>query len=303
MEIRNLNTFLQVSLMQNFTKAADVLGYTQSNVSSQIRQLETEIGAPLFNRVGKNVTLTQYGQMLVPYAQQIVSTSAQIETLLLNKDKIGGTVRVGFCESLFECLLEETFYQYHQQFPNVVIDVTVDATAKLLKKVSTNEIDAACLIADFAGNNDLCYWNTKPCKMMVVASPKHPIVQKDTVSLKNLDNMEFILMEDTAPYILNFKSLLYKNNVEIASFLRVQSPEAAIKIMQRGEYLSVLPDYSVKKAIADGNLIQLDIPDFDQTQSVQFITHKNKAVTPQIADFLTFAYDTFLTVTQKNDWK
>lgn len=303
MEIRNLNTFLQVSLMQNFTKAADVLGYTQSNVSSQIRQLETEIGAPLFNRVGKNVTLTQYGQMLVPYAQQIVSTSAQIETLLLNKDKIGGTVRVGFCESLFECLLEETFYQYHQQFPNVVIDVTVDATSKLLKKVSTNEIDAACLIADFAGDNDLCYWNTEPCKMMVVATPNHPISKKETVSLKDLNNKEFILMEDTAPYILNFKGLLYKNNVEISSFLRVQSPEAAIKVMQRGDYLSVLPDYAVNKAIADGKLVSLNIPGFDQTQSVQFITHKNKAVTPQIADFLNFAYDTFLTYTQNSDWK
>lgn len=298
MEIRNLNTFLQVSLVQNFTKAADILGYTQSNVSSQIRQLETEIGAPLFNRVGKNVTLTQYGQMLVPYAQQIVSTSAQIETLLINKDKIGGTVRVGFCESLFECLLEDAFYEYHKQFPNVVIDVTVDATAKLLKKVNTNEIDAACLIADFSGDSDLCYWNAEPCKMMVVATPDHPIVNNGPLSLHKLDGQEFILMEDTAPYILNFKGLLYKNNVEILSPLKVQSPEAAIKIMQRGHYLSVLPDYAVNKAIADKKLVHLDIPDFDQTQSVQFITHKNKAVTPQIADFLSFAYDVFLNYTQ-----
>ncbi|MBQ6929234.1 MAG: LysR family transcriptional regulator [Oscillospiraceae bacterium] len=300
MEIRNLNTFLQVSLMQNFTKAADVLGYTQSNVSSQIRQLETEIGAPLFNRVGKNVTLTQYGQMLVPYAQQIVSTSAQIETLLLNKDKIGGTVRVGFCESLFECLLEETFFQYHKQFPNVVIDVTVDATAKLFKKVHTNEIDAACLIADYSGDSDLCFWNTEPCKMVVVATPSHPIAASETLSLQNLDGQEFILMEDTAPYILNFISLLYKNNVEITSFLRVQSPEAAIKVMQRGNYLSVLPDYAVNKAISEGKLVRIDIPDFNQTQSVQFITHKNKAVTPQISDFLTCAYNTFLSYTQDN---
>ena len=298
MEIRNLNTFLQVSLMQNFTKAADVLGYTQSNVSSQIRQLETEVGAPLFNRVGKNVTLTQYGQMLIPYAQQIVSTSAQIESLILNKDKIGGTVRVGFCESLFECLLEETFYQYHKQFPNVIIDVTVDATATLLKKVHTNEIDAACLIADFSGDKDLCYWNSEPCKMMLVATPDHPVSKSETLSLQQLNSQEFILMEDTAPYILNFKSLLNKNNVEISSFLRVQSPEAAIKVMQRGNYMSVLPDYAVNKAISDNRLVLLNIPDFKQTQSVQFITHKNKAVTPQIADFLSIAYDIFLTYTQ-----
>ena len=295
MEIRNLNTFLQVSLIQNFTKAADVLGYTQSNVSAQIRQLETEIGAPLFNRVGKNVTLTQYGQMLVPYAQQIITASAQIETLLLNKDKIGGTVRIGFCESLFECLLEDTFHRYHEQFPHVIIDVTVDATAKLLKKVSTNEIDAACLIADFTGNSDLCYWNKEPCKMMVVASPEHPLTKLENITLQNLDKQEFILMEDTAPYILNFIGLLFNNNVEISSYLRVQSPEAAIKIMQGGNYLSVLPDYAVKKAISEGRLVHIKLEDFNQTQTVQFITHKNKAITPQISNFLNFAYETFLT--------
>ena len=295
MEIRNLNTFLQVSLIQNFTKAADVLGYTQSNVSAQIRQLETEIGVPLFNRVGKNVTLTQYGQMLVPYAQQIITASAQIETLLLNKDKIGGTVRIGFCESLFECLLEDTFHRYHQQFPHVIIDVTVDATAKLLKKVSTNEIDAACLIADFTGNSDLCYWNKEPCKMMVVASPEHPLTKLEDITLQSLDKQEFILMEDTAPYILNFIGLLFNNNVEISSYLRVQSPEAAIKIMQGGNYLSVLPDYAVKKAISEGRLVHIKLEDFNQTQTVQFITHKNKAITPQISNFLNFAYETFLT--------
>ena len=69
MEIRNLSTFLQVAMMKNFTKAGEVLGYSQSNVSAQIKQLEDELGVPLFNRVGRSITLTQYGEDLVEYAQ------------------------------------------------------------------------------------------------------------------------------------------------------------------------------------------------------------------------------------------
>lgn len=53
MEIRNLNTFLQVVSIKNFTQAAKILGYSQSNVSAQIQQLEREVGAPLFNRIGR----------------------------------------------------------------------------------------------------------------------------------------------------------------------------------------------------------------------------------------------------------
>ncbi|WP_366926041.1 LysR family transcriptional regulator, partial [uncultured Megasphaera sp.] len=55
MEIRNLNTFLRVASLQNFTRAARELGYSQSNVSAQIKQLETELAHPLFDRIGKNI--------------------------------------------------------------------------------------------------------------------------------------------------------------------------------------------------------------------------------------------------------
>ena len=65
-EIRNLNTFLKIASLRNFTRAAKELGYSQSNVSAQIRQLEQEIGGPLFNRTGRSISLTQYGEALLP---------------------------------------------------------------------------------------------------------------------------------------------------------------------------------------------------------------------------------------------
>ena len=82
MEIRNLNTFLQVVSIKNFTQAAKILGYSQSNVSAQIQQLEREVGAPLFNRIGRQVTLTQHGEELIPYAQKIVATALLMENFL-----------------------------------------------------------------------------------------------------------------------------------------------------------------------------------------------------------------------------
>ena len=61
LEIRNLKTFLRVAALQNFTKAGQELGYSQSNVSVQISQLEKAVGVPLFDRIGKNVQLTSSG--------------------------------------------------------------------------------------------------------------------------------------------------------------------------------------------------------------------------------------------------
>lgn len=79
MEIRNLNTFLHAASLQNITRAAAELGYSQSAVSVQIRQLEQELGMPLFDRIGKNVYLTDFGRSLVPYARSAVAAVAAVE--------------------------------------------------------------------------------------------------------------------------------------------------------------------------------------------------------------------------------
>ena len=294
MEIRHLNTFLQVAVMQNFTKAAEFLGYSQANVSLQIRQLESDIGVPLFDRIGKKASLTQFGQMLVPYAQQIVSTATQIENLFQLKNELSGTIRIGFVESLFECLFCDTVSKYHEQFPNVTVEVEVDSTTELLKKLHTSQLDVVCLIDNNIIDPDICYWGTKQCNMAVVANPNHPLSGKENLSLHDLDGQEFVLMENTAPYIVDFNRILLKENVQISAFLNVQSPEAALKLISKSNYLSVLPDYSIKKAVQQGSVTQLRLSGFSSTQTVQFLIHKNKVITPQIEGFLEEAYSTFL---------
>ncbi len=82
MEIRNLQTFVMAASLLNFTQTAKELGYSQSNISMQIQQLEEEVGAKLFDRIGRSVSLTQQGQDLLPYAQQIVSLSEQMSNAL-----------------------------------------------------------------------------------------------------------------------------------------------------------------------------------------------------------------------------
>ena len=71
MELRNLNTFLRITQLGSFTKAAKELGYATSTITAQIQQLEEEIGTPLFERMGRKNVLTPAGQELIPYAQQM----------------------------------------------------------------------------------------------------------------------------------------------------------------------------------------------------------------------------------------
>ncbi len=293
MEIRHLVTFLQVAALESFTKAGETLGYSQANVSIQIRQLEKELGVPLFDRIGKRAHLTQFGQILVGHAQQLVSSSVRIETLFLKNETLGGNLRIGFVESLFECLFADTLLHYHGQFPLVSLEITVDATSELLKRLRTGQLDIVCLIDSSHFDSQIHYWETVECGIVIVAGAGHPLCERPEIRPSDLEEGEFILMEDTAPYVLDFQHWLLREQIRIRPFLKLQSPRSAIDLVSRSDYLSVLPDYSVEPAIREGRIRRLNVAGFTQTQTVQFLVHKNKVLTPQIEGFLRLARLTF----------
>lgn len=117
MELRNLNTFLRVAALQNFTRASQELGYSQSNVSAQIKQPEQELSHPLFDRIGRNVFLTSYGEGLLPYARQAVSTILQMENFMKSEAAPVGTLRIGITDSLSELQLNDALLRFHRRFP------------------------------------------------------------------------------------------------------------------------------------------------------------------------------------------
>ncbi len=286
MEIRNLYTFLQVASMQNFTQASRILGYSQSNVSMQIQQLEQEVGVPLFDRIGRGVVLTQYGQELIPYAQRIVSTAIQMESLLRSGNAMGGTIRVGFVESLFEMFFEATILRYRQRFPQVKIELTVDATRTLQELLRKNQLDLACLIDDPLPQTEWVCWHTWRIQIVVISNPANSLSKKNRVQLKELEAQEFVLMEESAPYSVRFLQDMAKQGTEIRSFLKMQNAGMARQLVEHGNYIAVLPYYTVKEAAARGRIRILQIAGFEHHQAVQLILHQNKAVTPQIRGFL-----------------
>lgn len=297
MEIRNLRTFLQVASMQNFTKAGDALGYSQSNISAQIQQLEKEVGASLFDRIGHRVTLTQYGQALIPYAQQIVSTAMRIENFLRSEAAMEGTIRIGMVESLFEMFFEPAIVSYRRRFPKVKIELTVDATSDLQERLRKSELDLACLIDDvLLPQTEWICWHAQQVQVIVVASPNNPLARKDSVHLHELETEEFILMEESAPYSVHFHRIMASHGIAICSFLKMQNASMARRLVETGNYLAVLPDYTVKTAALEGRVKILNIPEFSQTQAVQVILHKNKTVTPLIQGFLDEICTTLQTI-------
>ena len=105
MELRNINTFLHIAELRSFSRTARQLGYSQSAVSSQIAQLEAELGAPLFDRVGKTVRLTDAGQTFLGYARTLLVTAQQAQAALQPTRQISGSLRIALADSVCSTFL------------------------------------------------------------------------------------------------------------------------------------------------------------------------------------------------------
>lgn len=286
MEIRNLQTFLQVASTMNITQASNILGYSQSSVSAQIQQLETELGVQLFDRIGRGIALTQYGKDLIPYARQVIASIDQLEHFMQTESEMGGTIHVGFVESMFESCFKETILRYTRRFPRVKIDVTVDATATLQRMLLKNDIDLACLIDSPQSTLKWTSAFSRDARVVVVTNCAHPLAKRESVPLEELLEAKFILMEESAPYNVVFQQLLAERGMEIRPSLAMQSCDMARQLVENSDYVSLLPLYSVKESVESGRLAVLPVPELEIFQKVQVIYCSQKVITPQISGFI-----------------
>ena len=132
MEIRNLNTFLHAASLQNITRAAAELGYSQSAVTMQIKQLEAELQAQLFERIGKRAKLTQAGERLLPLALNILDSARKAEDIAREPEQISGKLRIGTCESYVISVLPPVFMELGERCPGVEISTGPGGRTHLL---------------------------------------------------------------------------------------------------------------------------------------------------------------------------
>lgn len=141
MEIRNLITFVRIAEVQNFSKSAEQLGYSQSAVTMQIKQLENELHTRLFERIGKQVRLTQAGERLLPYVLDILNSIRKAENIEQEPERISGKLRIGTCESYVISILPPVIMELSEICPHVEISTHTALVPDLFDMLRQNDID------------------------------------------------------------------------------------------------------------------------------------------------------------------
>lgn len=143
MEMRDLRLFVAVARTGSITKAAEQLGYVQSNVTARIQHLEEQLKTTLFYRHARGVTLTSQGQILLEYAEQILHLAEQAHKALAATEQPRGPLRIGSMETTAAVHLPALLAAFHRQFPDVDLTLRTGPTEQMLRQVLDYELDGA----------------------------------------------------------------------------------------------------------------------------------------------------------------
>ena len=290
MDFRQLNTFLTIGKLQSFTTAASELGYAQSTITTQIKSLEDELGVKLFDRIGKNITLTHEGRKLLPYAKQMIKLSTDIKNVVFKDEKPSGTLTIGAAESLCVIRLPEILKEYRQMFPEVEVSMKFGSCADFKHLLKDNIIDVAFSLGRKIESTDFVTEVEFDEPMLLLAYPDHHLTSKEEIFPEDIENEALILTETGCSYRAAFENILSEHNIKPNLVLETGSVQAIKQFTMSGLGITLLPAVSVSDEVNSGKLIPLNWagPDFGIISQV--IYHKDKWISPALKEFLKLSH-------------
>ena len=276
MQLRNLITFIHVAELGSFTKAAEQLGYTQSTVSFQIKQLEEELDCLLFERINHTITLTERGQELVYYAHQVRALTDEFKEKTSREDQLTGHIRIVTPDSVCEDMVNSHYIDFHSKYPLISIQFATGDTAMLLDMLDHNEADIIITLDRHCYNKDYVIAKEEQLSMHFVTNVASKFAGKQGLSIRDISGEPFVLTEHGQGYRRVLDRELAKKHMEITPVLEIGRTDMITSILTQSNMISFLPDFATKHLVDAGVLCYLDICDVNVEIWKQLIYHKNK---------------------------
>jgi DNA-binding transcriptional LysR family regulator len=170
-DLELLRSFVSVVDAGGFTRAGERVHRTQSTVSQQIKRLEEDVGQPLLNRSGKDVTPTEAGERLLSYARRLLALAEEARDVMAQPEH-QGAVRLGIPEDFAAYRLTKLLAAFSRSHPGLRLDVRADQSLYLKRDLDRGEIDLALLKRGAGEKSGIAVW---PERVHWVTSKAHPI--------------------------------------------------------------------------------------------------------------------------------
>lgn len=276
MDLQSLNIFIHVAELNSFTKAGELLGFSQPTVSFQIKQLESELGVQLFDRIGNTIKITDDGRSALGYAHKILNMSKEMQQAKTMEKEPAGTVRLAMADSLCTPLIADWFADFSQRYPSVSLNIKTAGTGDLVKLIDHNEVDIVCTLDNHIYDTNYIIHSEEEIGVNFISSASNHLAEKTNLSIDDLINQPFLLTEKGMSYRRILDEELAKRSLEVKPILEMSSADIISRLVEDNVGISFLPDYVTEKGVKSGRLTRLKVEGFDISVWKQLIYHKDK---------------------------
>lgn len=295
---RQLSVFSSVARNLSFTRAAEELHLSQPAVSMQIRQLEDNVGIPLFEQLGKKIYLTEAGQELYHYSRAISELLGEAESVLSElKGLQRGKLRIAVA-STANYVAPQLLAAFSQRFPTVTVSLDVTNRQALLEELENNEIELAIMGQPPEGL-DLVAESFVENPLVVIAPVNHPLAAENNIPLSRLEQETFLVREPGSGTRIAMERYFSKHHVHILQGMQMNSSEAIKQGVQAGLGLSVVSLHTVELELEANRLAVLDVEGLPIKRYWYIVHRRGKRLTSAALAFKRFMLEEAATLMSK----
>ena len=240
MELRQLKYFVTVAKTLNFSEAAKALFITQGTLSQQIKQLEDELGSELFVRSSHKVSLTEAGEEMLPLAQNTIEESSKCFQRISDLRKgVSGTLNIGLTTS-FRDILNSALKLYLKEYPNVKLQIVYGSIGELIKMLSNHEIDFFIAFKSAVQYDEIDTFPILDSELCAVMSKDHPLSDKKSLTLKELERHRIILPSSGLQSRKAFDRFIDADTSSLNICVEINNPHGIIKLVHSTNLIAIM---------------------------------------------------------------
>lgn len=282
--IRQLKIFEAVAQHLSYTRAAEHLFLSQPAVSMQIKQLESEVGLSLFERMGKKLFLTEAGDELLIYARNITQQLVELNDVM---DEIRGsergrlTIAVATTANYFALKLLGEFYK---RFSGTTINLDVTNRESLLEHLNENTVDMVIMGLP-PENIDVEATPFLDNPLVIIAPKGHALSGQKSIPLSVVQQETFIMREHGSGTRIAMERFFEQSGYSISSVMEMSSNEAINQAVEAGLGLGIVSQHTLELELALGRLEVLDVESFPIMRHWYLVHRHGKRLTTLMSAF------------------
>ncbi|MGV7092568.1 DNA-binding transcriptional regulator YeiE [Siccibacter turicensis] len=281
--LRQLDVFAEVLKSGSTTQASQMLALSQSAVSAALADLEGQLGAQLFDRVGKRLVVNEHGRLLYPRVVALLEQAAEIEQLFRDDN---GAIRVYASSTIGNYILPEIIARYRRDFPELPLELSVGNSQDVINAVADFRVDIG-LIEGPCHTADIVTEPWFEDELVVFAAPGSAILQQP-VTLETLSTAQWILRERGSGTREIVDYLLLSHLPQFRLGMELGNSEAIKHAVRHGLGISCLSRRVIAEQLESGSLVEVPVPLPRLVRRLYRIRHRQKHLSNALMRFLRY---------------